>query len=409
MYKVVFALAWKSLIGRIARMWMVIIMIALSLSGLLFLEGLYDGMVSHMIDTTIRNDTGDISIYAKQYRLEKNIQYHVDDTKDIKEYLDHLDGVDSYVVRLTQEGLISTAHKSFNVNISGIDLKDEQRFGRLDEFIVDGKFDFGPKNQDAIIGSKLAEKLKVKVGSRLVFTAQDAAGEINSISFRVRGIVKTGNMSIDEGSIFIPMDIMTRFIGLRSSATQIAIHIKDRSMINATQLQLQKHFKDLDVLKWDEIYPLYQLWRKMLDITNLLSYGIVFAVAALGIFGVVMVSILERMREFSIMLAIGTPYKMIRGQIIVEAFIMAVLGYILGVVLGSIFLAYGAYFGIDLRYFKAGMESFGLNAILYCDIHYYYFYQAFGAVIFATALSVLWPLYILKKINIIETIQGKML
>lgn len=409
MFKVIFALAWKSLVGRIARMWMVVIMIALSLSGLLFLEGLYDGMVSHMIDTTIRNDTGDISIYAKGYRLEKNIQYHIKNTEEIKKYLDHLNGVDSYVVRLTQEGLVSTAHKSFNVNISGIDLKDEQKFGKLDEFLTDGKFDFGPKNQDAIIGSKIAEKLKAKTGSRLVFTAQDAAGEINSISFRIRGIVKTGNMSIDESSIFIPMDVMKRFTGLASSSTQIAIHTKEKTMAKDIQSRLQKHFIYIDVLKWDEIYPLYRLWRKMLDITNLLSYGIVFAVAALGIFGVVMVSILERMREFSIMLAIGTPYKMIRGQIIVEAFIMAALGYILGAVLGSVFLAYGAYFGIDLRYFKAGMESFGLNAILYCDIHYYYFYQALAAVVFATSLSVLWPLYILKKINIIETIQGKML
>jgi ABC-type antimicrobial peptide transport system permease subunit len=121
------------------------------------------------------------------------------------------------------------------------------------------------------------------------------------------------------------------------------------------------------------------------------------------------VSILERMREFSIMMAIGTPYENIRYQIISEAFIMAMAGYLLGALLGWGFLAYTASYGIDLRHFEAGLESFGLNAILYADIRYYYFLQAFGAVFFATFLSTLWPLHVLKKIKPIEVIQGKML
>jgi len=120
-------------------------------------------------------------------------------------------------------------------------------------------------------------------------------------------------------------------------------------------------------------------------------------------------SILERMREFSIMMAIGTPYKSIRYQVVSEAFIMAIIGYIIGALLGLGFLAYTASSGIDLRYYQAGLESFGLNAILYADIRYYYFLQAFSAVFSATFLSILWPLHVLKKIKPIEIIQGKIL
>lgn len=409
MYKIALDLAWKSLIRRMTRTLMVIMMIALSLSGLLFLQGLYDGMVTHMINTTIRSDSGDISLYAKQYRLEKNIDHHIDDIETIKAYLDHLEGIDVYAIRLAQEGLVSTAHKSLNATLKGVTLEDEKRFGKFDTFLSQGEFSFGPKNQEALIGFKLAEKLKVTLGSRLIFTAQDASGEINAISFRISGIVKTGNLAIDEGSVFVSTETMARFLALPKSATQIALRVKDGSKINTIQSTLQKHFQTLDVLRWDELYPLLIQMREMMNVFNWLSYVIVFAVAALGIFGVILMSILERMREFSIMMAIGTPYQSIRYQIINEAFIMAIIGYIFGAFLGWGFLVYAASSGIDLRYYAAGLESFGLNAILYADIRYYYFLQAFVAVFFATFLSVFWPLHVLKKIKPIEVIQGKML
>ena len=409
MYKIAFDLAWKSLIRRKTRTLMVIMMIALSLSGLLFLQGLYDGMVSHMINTTIRSDSGEISLYAKQYRLEKNIDYHIDDPISIKTYLDGFNEIDAYAIRLSGEGLVSTAHKSLGAILKGVRLEDERRFGDFDTFLSQGKFDFGPKKQEALIGFKLAQKLKVTIGSRLVFTAQDASGEINAISFRISGIVKSGNLAVDEGSVFVSIETMEQFLALPNSATQIALRIKDESHINSIQSKIQKKFNSLDVLRWDELYPLLIEMRDMMDIFNWLSYAIVFAVAALGIFGVILMSILERMREFSIMMAIGTPYKSIRYQVISEAFIMAIIGYIIGALLGLGFLAYTASSGIDLRYYQAGLESFGLNAILYADIRYYYFLQAFGAVFFATFLSVLWPLHVLKKIKPIEIIQGKML
>lgn len=409
MYKIAFDLAWKSLIRRKTRTLMVIVMIALSLSGLLFLQGLYDGMVSHMINTAIRSDSGEISLYAKQYRLEKTIDYHIDDPISIKTYLDRFKEINAYAIRLSGEGLVSTAHKSLGATLKGVRLEDERRFGDFDTFLFQGKFDFGTKNQEALIGFKLAQKLKVTIGSRLVFTAQDASGEINAISFRISGIVKSGNLAVDEGSVFVSMETMERFLTLPNSATQIALRIKDESHTNSIQSKIQKKFNTLDVLRWDELYPLLTEMRDMMDIFNWLSYAIVFAVAALGIFGVILMSILERMREFGIMMAIGTPYKSIRYQVISEAFIMAIIGYIIGALLGLGFLAYTASSGIDLRYYQAGLESFGLNAILYADIRYYYFLQAFASVFFATFFSTLWPLHVLKKIKPIEIIQGKML
>ena len=384
-------------------------MIMLSLSGLLGLQGLYDGMISHMINTTIRSDSGEISLYAKEYRLHKSLDQRINTVSNFEKRLLQVEGIDAYSIRLEQEGLIATAHKSLGAMLKGISLENEKEFGGLDAFITQGEYSFGKNDKNALIGSALAKKFNLKLGSRLIFTAQDATGEINSIAFRISGILKTGNTSLDEHTVFISMEKISKFLNLQQSATQIALRVKEGQDVKQVQKELKTMFPDTEVLRWDELYPLLIQMQELMNVFNLASYAIVFIVAALGIFGVMLVSVLERMREFSIMLAIGTPYKIVRNQIIMEASFLGIIGYAGGALLGWILLLYMSTSGVDMRSFEAGLELYGYSAVMYANMHLYYFFQAFFAVFFATLLSVVWPLLKLKKIKPIQVIQGKML
>lgn len=409
MYKLAQHLAWLSLWRRKTRSLMVILMIALSLAGLLGIQGLYDGMITHMINTTIRSDSGEISLYAKGYRLEKSLDLRLKNPTQIEKKLSTIEGLTSHAIRMQQEGLIATAHKSLGASMKGISLDSESDFGQFDTFIIQGNYNFGKNDKDALIGATLAKKLHLDIGSRVIFTAQDTKGEINSVSFRIAGILKTGNPALDEYSVFVSMQKIAAFLNLKEGATQIALRLKDSKKIYKVQEEIKVIFPNIEVLRWDELYPLLIQMQEMMQIFNLAAYMIVFIVAALGIFGVILVSVLERIREFSIMLAIGTPYTTVRNQILLEAFFLGFIGFIVGVCLGWVVLLYMSVWGVDLRAFQEGMEAFGLNAVLFADIQYYYFLQAFFAVFFATLLSIIWPLYILKKVKPIQIIQGKML
>lgn len=409
MFRIAQHLAWLSLWRRTTRSLMVIVMIALSLAGLLGIQGLYDGMVTHMINTTIRTDSGEISLYAKEYRLHKSLAYTLSPFSQMEEKLSKVEGISAYAMRLQQEGLIATAHKSLGASIKGISLENERNFGQFDRFIIKGSYSFGKGDKEALIGATLAKKLHLDIDSRVVFTAQDAKGEINALSFRISGMIKTGNPALDEYAVFVSMKKMSDFLDLKDTTTQIALRMTDVENISKVQKVLKDLFPKADVLRWDELYPQLLQMQDIVQIFNFASYMIVFIVAALGIFGVMLVSVLERMREFSIMLAIGTPYKLVRDQILLEASFLGLIGFMTGAFLGCLILIYLSTWGVDLRSFEAGLETFGLNAVLIADIQPYYFFQAFFAVFFATLLSVIWPLRILKKVKPIEIIQGKML
>ncbi len=74
MFKMILKLAWNNAFLRLSRTLLVIIMIAVSMSMMLSIQGIYDGMTLNMINAALRSDSGEISMYNKNYRLDKQIE-----------------------------------------------------------------------------------------------------------------------------------------------------------------------------------------------------------------------------------------------------------------------------------------------------------------------------------------------
>ncbi|DAB28056.1 MAG: ABC transporter permease [Sulfurimonas sp. RIFOXYD12_FULL_33_39] len=401
MFSVIFKLAWKNSFLRASRTLLVIVMIAVSMSMMLGISGIYDGMIENMADKNQRSDSGDISIYAKEYRSQKDIKYRINRAKEIREEIKNIDGVESTVLRVKAEGLLSTAEKSSFASIIGIDLKDEQIFGKFSEFLKDGEIDF--KNRGALIGIESAKKLKVRIGSKVVFSTQDVNKEINSIALRIRGIIQTTNINLDKGAIFVNIQDASKFLSLfEGEAMQIAVMTED----NAVFEKIKNRYPYLDVKSFLELNPMIKQMQDMTLIFNSITFFIVMGVVFVGIFGVMYVSILDRIREFGIVLALGMNYKYIRAQIILESLVVGFLGYLLGAVFGAVILIYLRDYGVDFSSFSDALEMWGYEAIIYATIKVSYFTATFIAIITASLLSVLIPLKKIKKLHPIDVIKA---
>ncbi|WP_373000936.1 ABC transporter permease [Sulfurimonas sp.] len=402
MYKLIIKMAWKNSFLRISRTLLVITMIAVSMSMMLSIQGLYDGMTFNMLDKNKRSGSGDISIYAKEYRIDKDIKHIVKNAQEIKEEIEQMQGVKAVVLRLKTDGLAATARKSSFASINGIDLADEERFGKFSEFLKEGEIDL--KKRGALIGIELAKTLKVRVGSKLIFSTQNSTGEINSIALRIRAIVQTTNITLDTNAIFVDIKYLHKFLGTASSeATQIAIMGDDEKLYEALKIK----YSDYDVKSFLELQPMMKQMQDLMVIFNSITFFIVMGVVFIGIFGVMYVSILDRVREFGIMLGIGMQYKYIRLQIVFEAIFVGFFGYLSGAILGLILLIYLQDYGMDLSSFSDALEMWGYEAIIYGTIKVSYFTTTFAAIILASVLSVIIPLAKIKKLNPIEVIKAE--
>ena len=402
MFKIILKLAWNNAFLRASRTFLLIAMIALSMALMIAIEGLYDGMSTSMIDKTLRSDCGEISIFKKGYRLNRVPANTIKDADAILKRLSQTPHVKSALKRLSVDGLSSTARKSSFANIIGIELAEEEKFGQFSHFLKEGKLSF--KHYGALFGSSLAKKLKVHVGSKVIFSTQNSKGEINSLYLKVAGILQTNNINIDNFSIYLPLQRVYPFLDVaHNEATQIAIRTDDTQLIHT----LKNKYKNLDVKSMRELYPMLQQMQDLTAVFNSITFVIVMIVVFIGILGVMYVSILDRIREFGIMSAIGMAYRYIRMQIILEALLIALVGYISGALLGYLALEYLHGVGVDLSAYSQGLEKFGYSPLLYADIRLDYFISPLYAVVSASVLSVLLPLRKIKHLNPINVIKAK--
>ncbi|OHE07285.1 MAG: ABC transporter permease, partial [Sulfurimonas sp. RIFCSPLOWO2_12_FULL_34_6] len=258
-------------------------------------------------------------------------------------------------------------------------------------------------NRGALIGIGSAKKLKVRIGSKVVFSTQDVNKEINSIALRIRGIIQTTNINLDKGAIFVNIQDASKFLSLfEGEAMQIAVMTED----NAVFEKIKNRYPYLDVKSFLELNPMIKQMQDMTLIFNSITFFIVMGVVFVGIFGVMYVSILDRIREFGIVLALGMNYKYIRAQIILESLVVGFLGYLLGAVFGAVILIYLRDYGVDFSSFSDALEMWGYEAIIYATIKVSYFTATFIAIITASLLSVLIPLKKIKKLHPIDVIKA---
>jgi len=404
MFRFIIKSAFATLLKRKLRSFLVIFMIASSLWSLMLMQGLYDGMTEQMIQNAIRSDSSQVSIFPKDFRKEKDIKLQIENEKKIYELLDNHTNVKSHISRVTASGLIATAKYSRNAFIYGIDLKDEKNHSTLDKYIYKGEYSFHKKRKGAIIGFKLAQKLKLKLGKKIILSAQDSNNEVSSISLKVRGIIKTNNMSFDEFGVFIDKQKAKEFLAV-DHVNQISMMLHKYEQVEILKNSLKKEFKEIEVFDWGELYPALLQSEKIMMYFSYISYATVFLSAALGIFGVMLVSIMERKKELGILQALGTRFKTVALMIFFESFILGMLGLLFGLLLGGLNLYYYNIYGLDLSMYSDALSEFGMESIFYASIRLEYFITAFIAVVSATLLSIVIPLRILKKSKPVEVIN----
>ena len=401
-------MAYLNMWRRKSRSLVVMLMVAVSITGLLLIQGIYEGMIDQMVDNSIRSDSGQISIYGKGHRLSKLLKDNIQDPEAVEAYLEKQPEVKSFIARIRHEGLVATARHSQGALFVGTDLEAEERHATLSKYLLEGEYSFGKRSRGAIIGYELADKLKVGLGKKIIITAQNREGELASLALKVRGIIKTGDVNIDKMAVLVDYTRLEEMLLLKGITTQISVNLKDKKEIEpfAAKLQSALGSQKVEVFTWKKLFPLFDQMDEMMFAFNLISYGLVFVVASIGIFGVILVSVLERVREFGIMLAIGSSFASVRKLIILESMLLGLFGLVIGVIVGGGLLVYFTLYGIDLSAWSEGLAMWGVNTTMYATVKLSYFLQAFSSVLLATFFAALWPIRILKKLHPIEAINS---
>ena len=220
--------------------------------------------------------------------------------------------------------MLATARASYGSGFIALDPTQEstETLEILDD-IAEGSFFETSRDKGIILGAKLAENLDVELGKRVVYTMTDKDGEIVSGLARVSGIVRSGAASLDAGLCLLPIDVVRETLGYEADeATQVAIFVHDNRESEAVASRID------GALTWMETQPeLYGFISMKVNSTIVMEVIIMLLIGA-GIFNSLFVSVMERLREFGVMLAIGFQPIQVAALVMWESLWIALAGLV---------------------------------------------------------------------------------
>lgn len=401
----IFSLAWRNIWRQPRRTMMTASAVALGLAGMLLWLGLMEGMNVHMRAAATEGWIGDGQIHAAGFRQSQDLDLLLDDAQLLGR-VDASPEVAAAAPRLFADALVAIGDRSSAVRAIGADLAREDEVTGWKKRLSSGAW---PSAADhALIGIRLAERLEVGPGDRLVLTlSRPDTGEMDSRLLHVAGVLATQNGLIDGRCVILPLPTLRQALGRPQALHQIALrlhrHGGEREQVDAALASLEA--PGLDVAGWQTLNPAVASIMEM-QMTYLIGTTfVVFSIIGLGILNTLSMSVLERTREFGVLGALGTSPRRIFGLIVVEATCLGFVGAALGLGLGLLLNWPMTVYGIELRTMEFGGVRF--DSVLKNDL------SASGAVamtatfIVLTSLTSLWTAVRAARIQPVEALRAE--
>ena len=333
---------------------------AFGLAAYLFLYAFTDGFFEQMIENSTGQLSGHAQVASSQLREDYSPKFRLAEASVLKQKIAQFPEVEAVSARIVVKGMLASTRKSRPIELSGIDPLEEVKVTSLATHIVEGDYVRKDSPEGMFIGKKIAEELGIKVGEKLVLTLQQASGDLASAAYKVSGIFDTGSELFDSAYAFVNLDSLQKLLAFeKDEVSTLAVRLKSRFMSQAFSEKLQVSLGDTDVVvePWEQIMPIV---IQMIDMTKIDFYLIlivVFIVVAMGVMNTMLMSVLERTREFGVMMALGTQSKYVIRLVLYEAVVLGAIGMFVGAIIGTAVTSYYAEYGIDLSSLSKSMET----------------------------------------------------
>lgn len=209
------------------------------------------------------------------------------------------------------------------ISLVGVIPERYERIIKISDSMVTGRFDVAPGN--AVIGSKLAEDLGLKVGNKLRI---EASGDRNAV-LTITGIFDLGVRELDSRFVYLDLKQAQALLDLYGAATVIDLTVSD--IFDASRVS--ENIGRLTGLKsesWMQINSqLMNALQSQSLSTNLISFFVGVSVA-FGIASVLAISVTQRTREIGILRAMGARRIQMLRVFLIQGAILGLFGSLAG-------------------------------------------------------------------------------
>ncbi len=310
---------------------------------LVFSRALAEGGHEDWIDAGVRLGSGHVSIQAPEYRRRRTIEHRLsdEDRLAVETALAEPEIARRLVAaapRLTVQGLASSASSALPVAVTGVDPEAEQGFSLLPDRLEAGRYLEPGDRLHAYVGARLAERLDLEPGDRFVLTAQDESGEIVGQMARVVGTFRTGIPEADEALVQVPLHMAQQWLGVPGAVTSVDLLLESsravRPVLSSLEIVLGELPGSIVPLDWRVAQPELDAAVRMDDWADYVFHAILLGIAALAIINTILMSVMQRTREFGVLRALGLRRAEVGQLVFTEGMLLTIVSGLAGMLLG---------------------------------------------------------------------------
>lgn len=402
--KAMLTLAWRNLWRNYRRTLIMLAAITVGVWAMIFMTALMRGMVDDMLLNGIRSLPGEVQIHHPQYRDDPSINNSFEEPAE--KLLDALQipEVKGWAKRVRVPAVISSERDSRGITLLGVNPTNEIQLSFDLKNIIEGRFLEDQQDRGLVIGAKLAQRLETRLGKRVVVMSQDPQNNIVDQGFRIVGIYKARLPGLEEIYVYSGLETVQKLLKLEQNISEIAITGEDYRNVQHWYPRIKEAAgEQLETVPWYKADTYLGSMLKMMDGFVLVWIVVIFLALSFGLVNTLMMAVYERIREIGLMQALGMRPGMILYQILLESFLLIVIGLCLGNMI-AVSTIIPLRDGIDISAVSQGMEMMGSSSMLYPALQLNDVLLANAVVIVLGLLTSLFPAWQAASYDPIEAL-----
>ena len=332
--KILFTLAWRNLWRNKRRTLITVASVFFAVFLAIIANSMEQGTYERMIQNLVKFSTGYIQIQDVLFEDEPSIDHTMLFDESMEALISDFAGEIEYdVPRLQNFALASTPEITRGSLIMGIDPEKESRFNNLKENLISGDF-IESSDMSVMLAEGLADILQLNTGDTLVLIGLGFQGTNAAGMFPVKGIIRLRVPEMNNNTVYMPLKAAQWFYQAEDRLTSLILMPENPRNTG----QLAENLRSKIDTEWYRVLT----WEHMLaDFLRLMQFdrggtqvmlSILYLVIAFGIFGTILTMVMERMREFGMLISLG----MKRYQLGIVCFLETVLISVVGILAGTI-------------------------------------------------------------------------
>jgi ABC-type lipoprotein release transport system permease subunit len=316
-----------------------------------FSMSLLEGSWSNVVDIFTLDHTGHIQVHKDDYAKRPKIHKTIENPTVVETTLKNHEDVTGWAPRVYSSALAYGGNKTSIAQIFGIDPELEPTVTRILQKVSAGKYFSAQPNADgyfpAMIGRGLANSLKLDVGGEIVLISSGADGSIANDIFIITAII--GNTtSFDRLGVFLPLTVAQEFLSIGGEVHEFALLARDKHDNEQLAAELQSLMPSLKVSPWQQIEATFYRTMQSDKQGNYFTMALIVFIVFIGVLNTVLMSVLERTKEFGVLKSIGCRPSELVKLIFIETVMLASISITVGLALILPVIAWFTEVGIKL-------------------------------------------------------------